>query len=296
MSTIPETPSPNEMAPEKISPRKALITGCSDGGLGAALAIALHQAGVHVYATARNPSKLSQVKAHGIETLTLDVLSSDSIAAAAASIQHLDILVNNAGGLYSMPFSDMSLTRAKELFDLNVWSYLDVTQAFLPLLLKSKGMIVNQTSTAGLVPIGFQSTYNASKAAIIMFSDTMRLELAPFGVKVVDLKTSSVTANGFANQAAIGAKLPKGSLYECARTDVEKTMNGERFQVDVTAEQWAQKVTKDLLRNSAPRNIWAGTGAWIMWLSSFKPFALPEAMLVKMVGLDLVAKALPRAS
>lgn len=76
-----------------------LITGCSDGGLCAALAIALHQAGLQVYATACNPSKLSQVQAHGIETLTLDVLSADSIAAAVTKVPRLDILVNNAGAL-----------------------------------------------------------------------------------------------------------------------------------------------------------------------------------------------------
>jgi 1-acylglycerone phosphate reductase len=277
------------MGNETQSPRTVLITGCSDGGLGAALAIALHQAGLHVYATARNPSKLSQVRAHGIETMVLDVLSSDSIAAVAAKVQRLDILVNNAGGLYSMPISDMSLARAKELFDLNVWSYLEVTQAFLPLLVKSKGMVINQTSTAGLLPLGFQSTYNASKAAIIMFSDCMRLELAPFGIRVVELRTSSVASHGFANQAARGAELPKDSLYDVARMDVEKTMNGERFPVKVTAEEWAQTVAKSLTKNSPPSIIWAGTGAWIMWFSSFKPFGLPMGMLRKMVGLDIVA-------
>lgn len=126
--------------------RSVLITGCSDGGLGSALAIAFHQAGLHVYATARNPSKMSQMKTLGIETLTLDVLSESSIAACVNKISDLDILVNNAGSGYTMPVSDVSIAEAKKLFDLNVWSYIAVTQAFLPLLLKSKGMIVNQTS------------------------------------------------------------------------------------------------------------------------------------------------------
>lgn len=278
--------------------RTVLITGCSDGGLGAALAIALHEAGLHVYATARNPSRLSQVQSHGIETFTLDVLSAESIAAAVAKVPTLDILVNNAGALYSMPVSDMSVPRAKELFDLNVWSYLELTQAFLPALIASKGMIVNQTSSAGLFPIGFQSTYNASKAAIIMFSDTMRLELAPLGVKVVDLKTSSVSANGFANQntrAGDVAKLPKGSLYEAAREIIEKTMTGERFPVKVTAGEWAKQVAKELLKQSPPANIWTGTNGWLAWFTSLKPFALPSFVLRQMVGLDLVEHALAKS-
>src|ERR1700748_1171583 len=102
--------------------RSVLITGCSDGGLGAALAIAFHEAGLHVYATARDPSKMKELSALGIETLTLDVLSDSSIAACVSQLTSLDILVNNAGAGYSMPVSDISITEAKKLFDLNVWS------------------------------------------------------------------------------------------------------------------------------------------------------------------------------
>lgn len=280
------------------SQRTVLITGCSDDGLGAALAIALHQAGLYVYATARDPSKLSQVQEHGIETFTIDVLSQDSIASAVERIPHLDILVNNAGGLYSSPISDMSISKAKELFDLNVWSYLTLTQAFLPLLKESKGIVVNQTSSAGGLAIAFQSTYNASKAAMSMFSDCMKLELQPFGIRVVDLKTSSAGSRGFKNQELRhGTKLPAGSLYECARAEVEKTMSGERFPVKVTAEQWAQEVAHDLLKGDAPpARIWRGTSSWLAWLTNARPFALPEFVLKKLAGVDLVEKAVAKSS
>ncbi len=87
------------------SKRTVLITGCSDGGLGAALAIAFHEAGLHVYATARNPSKMTELTSLGIETLTLDVLSDSSITACVNKLSNLDILVNNAGACYSMPVS-----------------------------------------------------------------------------------------------------------------------------------------------------------------------------------------------
>ncbi|KAJ9603430.1 hypothetical protein H2200_012208 [Cladophialophora chaetospira] len=278
--------------------RTVLITGCSDGGLGAALAIALHQAGLHVYATARNPSKLSQVQALGIDTFTLDVLSPNSIAAAVAKLSHLDILINNAGALYSMPISDMSIPQAKELFDLNVWSYLAVTQAFLPLLLQSKGIVVNHTSSAGIQAIAFQSAYNASKAAMIMFSDCMRLELAPFGIRVVDLKSSSAASKNFDKQSETsGAKLPKGSLYEIAGEAVEKTMRGDRFPIEVTAEQWANQVAQDLLKKTLPpANIWRGTKSWVAWLSSLRPFGLPDLVLKKLVGLDEVERAIGEAA
>lgn len=146
--------------------------------MGAALAIAFHEAGLHVYATARNISAMAHLASLGIETLALDIQSDASIAAcvSAVSSRNLDILVNNAGASASMPISDLSLAEAKQLFDVNVWAQLAVTQAFLPLLLKSKGMIVNQTSVVSTTAVPFQSAYNASKAAMAMFSDSLRLE------------------------------------------------------------------------------------------------------------------------
>jgi 1-acylglycerone phosphate reductase len=160
------------------SKRTVLITGCSEGGMGAALAIAFHRAGLHVYATARDLSRMQQLTSLGIETLALDIQSDSSIAACASKLspRSLDILVNNAGASASMPISDLSLLEGKRIFDLNVWSQLAVTQAFLPLLLKSKGMIVNHTSVVSTTAVPFQSVYNASKAAMAMFSDSMRLE------------------------------------------------------------------------------------------------------------------------
>lgn len=72
--------------------KTVLITGCSDGSLGAGLAIAFHEAGLKVYATARNPSKMKGLEAMGIEILTLDVLDDASIAKVASQITQLDIL------------------------------------------------------------------------------------------------------------------------------------------------------------------------------------------------------------
>ena len=72
--------------------RTVLITGCSDGSLGAGLAMAFHKAGLKVYATARNPAKMKSLEALGIETMILDVLDDASIAKAASQIRQLDML------------------------------------------------------------------------------------------------------------------------------------------------------------------------------------------------------------
>ena len=164
------------------SAKVVLITGCSQGSLGSALALAFRARGAQVIATARSEAKLAHLKAHtGIETRQLDVSDGASIKACATSVQHLDILVNNAGGLYAMPLADADLEESKRLFDLNVWGQLSVTQAFLPSLIKSKGMVVNQTSISSVVNVPWNGVYNSSKAALAMITDTLRLELEPFG-------------------------------------------------------------------------------------------------------------------
>ena len=273
------------------SERSVLITGCSDGGLGAALAVAFHEVGLHVYATARNPSKMTKLASLGIETLTLDVLSDSSIAACVSKLSSLDILVNNAGAQYTMPVSDLSIPEAKKLFDLNVWSYLAMTQAFLPLLLKSpKGMIVNQTSISSVTSVPFQSAYTASKSAMAMFSDAQRLELEAFGITVVDLKTGVVKSNLIKNvKEAKPVSLPEGSIYLPVREVVEKALRQEHF-VDqgMPSEQWAKQVVKDLLKKNPPPNIWRGEQAFLARIATILPFGMFDGMVKKLTGMDVV--------
>lgn len=142
--------------------KPVLITGPSDGGLGAALATAFLDSGFRVFATVRTPSKVAVLKASGVETFTLDVISESSLSACVSEVQKLtgvplNVLLDNAGAAYNMPISDISIPNAKRLFDLNVWSYITTIQAFLPLLPQPKhgAMVVNQTSVASVVGLPF---------------------------------------------------------------------------------------------------------------------------------------------
>lgn len=274
--------------------QSVLITGCSDGGLGAALAIAFHEAGLQVYATARNPTKMTDLESRGISILPLDVLSESSIAACVSKLSRLDILINNAGATYNIPASDINIPEARKLFDLNVWSYVAVTQAFLPLLLESpKAIIVNQTSIGAVTTLPFQGVYTASKAAMAMISDTQRLELEPFGITVVDLKTGVVRSNLIKNQidATQGSTLPKGSIYEPAKEVVEKGMRQDTFiGAGLPADQWARGVTHDLLKKKPPSVIWRGESAWLARLGTVLPFGMMDGTVKKLSGLDVVEK------
>ena len=144
--------------------KSVLITGCSAGGIGAALAEVFTEKGYHVFATARNPSKISPTlsNAPSVTPLTLDVLSSESIAAAVERVTRetggkLDVLVNNSGGGYIAPALDTSIEEGKKLFDLNVWAPLAMLQAFAPLLINAQGCIVNNSSANAYCPMPLMS-------------------------------------------------------------------------------------------------------------------------------------------
>jgi NADP-dependent 3-hydroxy acid dehydrogenase YdfG len=139
-----------------------LITGCSAGGLGSALAEAFRQAGCHVIATARDPAKVGALSEKAdVEVLPLDVLSPDSIAACVSRVSRstggrLDLLVNNAGAAMFGPLVHTSIPEAKAIYDVNVWGALAVAQAFAPLLVQAKGVMLNISSIAGAVPLAWQ--------------------------------------------------------------------------------------------------------------------------------------------
>ncbi|KAK0647056.1 hypothetical protein B0T16DRAFT_414639 [Cercophora newfieldiana] len=287
------------------SKRTILITGCSDGGLGAALALAFHKAGWRVFASARNVAKLKDATAAGIETIQLDTLSSESITAAIATVSSLtggslDALLNNAGGGYSMPITDVDIEKGKHLFDLNVWSVIAVTQAFLPLLFKSThpsgGMIVNNTSCSSLIGGGlpFQVTYSASKAAITSFTEGMRMELKPFGIRVVNLVTGSVKSKFYANAGF--EKIPPGSLYHIAADVIEPKMNGEEHsKTGVDTDAWAEDVVAQLNKKNPPHWIFGGKFSTLVRYGSMLPIGTFDFMAKPMVGLDVLEQRLKEA-
>lgn len=144
--------------------KTVLITGCSEGGLGAALARAFQEQGYHVFATLRNPAKAGSLAGENgtnIDVLALDTTSKESIDACFEVVKNktggkLDVLVNNAGSGFTMPMLHVSVDQAKATYDVNVWGTLSMAQAFSPLLLESKGTIVNISSIVGAANVAWQ--------------------------------------------------------------------------------------------------------------------------------------------
>ena len=146
-----------------MAPKSVLITGCSAGGIGFALAEEFQARGFHVFATARTRSKTSNIEnLPNVTFIPLDVLNSSTISVAVEVVKAhnggtLDYLVNNAGRYYIMPILDVDIDDGKRLFDTNFWGALAVTQAFAPLLIAAKGTIVNICSLSSHVNVPWTS-------------------------------------------------------------------------------------------------------------------------------------------
>ena len=134
--------------------KSVLITGCSSGGIGSSLVSAFQERNMHVFASARDPARMSHlVDIPNVTLLTLDPTSAASVESAVRVIEAqtggtLDVLVNNAGQMITMPILDTNLETAKSMFEINIWGMLRVTQAFAPLVIAAKGTIVNISSVA----------------------------------------------------------------------------------------------------------------------------------------------------
>ncbi|KAK7934626.1 oxidoreductase [Apiospora marii] len=195
----------------------ALVTGCSEGALGFAIAQAFQARGAHVFATARSPAKAAALAGlPNVTVLALDVTSDTSIREALRVVtEHtggrgeLDYLVNNAGSQYVMSTLDLDIEVAKWMYEVNVWGVVAVIKAFAPLVVKAKGTIANLASISGLVRSPYMGVYAGSKSACEAISEALRLEPRPFGVQVLTVIVGAVKSNIFANGP--GYELPAGS-------------------------------------------------------------------------------------
>ncbi|MBN9682773.1 MULTISPECIES: SDR family oxidoreductase [unclassified Corallococcus] len=161
-----------------------LITGCSSGfGLDTARHFLEH--GWKVIATMRKPREDVLPRSEHLRVLPLDVTDPASIRKLVEDAGPIDVLVNNAGvGLMGV-FEGTSMETVRGTFETNLFGAMTVTQAFLPQFRQQKsGVIVNVSSGTTLRPLPLLSVYSASKAALNTFTESLALELQPFGVRV----------------------------------------------------------------------------------------------------------------
>jgi 1-acylglycerone phosphate reductase len=143
-----------------------------------------------------------------------------------------------------------------------------------------------------VIPVPYQSVYNASKAAFAMLSDTMRLELAPFNIKVVELKTGVVKTNITANFLESNKPtLREGSIYQPAEEQMNKILQqqgADLLQGGTSASEFARGVVGDVVKKNPPTHIYRGDSAFYARILPMLPFGLLDGTLKKAIGSDIV--------
>ncbi|QXB53827.1 oxidoreductase [Aeromonas sp. FDAARGOS 1415] len=173
-----------------------LVTGASSG-IGAATAMKLKALGFTVYAAARRIERMQSLTDAGIRVIAMDVTQDASMQAGVeriiAEAGQIDVLVNNAGyGSYGS-VEDVSLEEGRAQFDVNVFGAVRLIQLVLPhMRARQSGTIVNITSMGGKIHTPLGAWYHGTKFALEAISDCLRMEVEPFGIKVVVVEPGGI--------------------------------------------------------------------------------------------------------
>lgn len=201
-----------------------LITGGSSG-IGKSIGEFLHQKGFEVYGTSRNPEKITDSV---FPLLALDVRNSSSIKRTVAEIiersGRIDIVINNAGVGITGPIEEIPTEEIKNNFETNLFGPIEVMKAVLPQMREQKtGLIINITSIAGYMGLPYRGIYSASKGALELITEALRMETKSFGITI-----TNVAPGDFATNIAAGryhAPVIQGSAYEIPYGNTLKEMN-----------------------------------------------------------------------
>lgn len=173
-----------------------LITGASSG-IGFDAAVRLAQKGHRVYGAARRLELMEPLKEYGVVPVRMDVTDEASMVAGVSGIieaeGRIDVLVNNAGYGYLGAIENVPLEEARRQLEVNLFGLARLTQLVLPHMReRHSGRIVNVSSIAGKAVLLFGGWYNVSKYAVEAFSDALRVETKPFGIKVCLIEPSGI--------------------------------------------------------------------------------------------------------
>jgi NAD(P)-dependent dehydrogenase (short-subunit alcohol dehydrogenase family) len=229
-----------------IADKTVLVTGAGRGIGRALVEEALARGAARVYAGTRQPVEHPDWR---VTPLILDITSPEQIREAAGQVESLDILINNAGVFMYDDLSDR--TALERHLAVNLYGTYDVTQAFLPALIRSRGAIVHIGTIAALAPIPLTPAYSVSKAAAFNLVQSLRILLAGQGVRVHAVLSGPVDTDMVRD-----LDVPKSSPESVARAifngidDGEEDIFPDPFS-QALADGWRTGVAKALERQNA---------------------------------------------
>lgn len=256
-----------------------LITGGSSG-IGKAIGDFLFHKGFTVYGTSRNPEKVSNSL---FPLIALDVREVASIQSAVATIiqeaGRLDIVINNAGVGITGPLEEIPMDEIKNNFETNFFGPIEVMKAALPQMrAQQSGLIINITSIAGYMGLPYRSVYSASKGALELITEALRMEVKSFGIQI-----TNVAPGDFATNIAAGrfhAPVLQGSAYEKVYAGVLQTMDAH-VDSGSNPNEMAEAVYR-IIQNPNPK-IHYKVGVFMQKFSIVLKRILPDKVYEKML-------------
>ena len=225
----------------KFAGKNVLVTG-ANRGIGLATLRQLLQSGVgKVYAAARNPDSIPDLRDDRVVPVRLDITNADDIAAATDAASDLDVLINNAGVASFGSLLDAPLNDIERDMNVNYYATLNVIRAFAPILeARDNATIVNVVTIAAFVNFPSLGGYSASKAALFSLSQGLRMELAQRGITVHTVNPGPIDTD-----MAKEIELDKTSPEEAARNLVAGIESGEADILPDAAAENMFSVWKD---------------------------------------------------
>lgn len=270
-----------------VAQKVALVTGAS-AGIGKAIVRRLLREGWIVYGAARRLEQMADIVGEGARAVALDVTDEASMQAGVGAILaatgRIDALVNNAGyGSYGA-LEDVPLSEAKRQFEVNVFGLVRLTQLVLPTMRAAKaGTIVNISSMGGRIwtPVG--GWYHATKHAVEVLSDALRVETRPFGIRVVVVQPGAIKSEWAAIAGKTLQESSRSSVYGAVTEPMARTLQKAETKSaspDVVANAVAKAVTSRRPRRRYATPMDAKMLIFLRWL-------LPEWAWERLVAMSI---------
>ena len=211
---------------KSINGRVVVVTGASSG-IGREIAKYFANNGDKVFGLAR-----SSFEEENIKSISCDVTIKESVRLAIKEVitkeGHIDILINNAGCGVSGSVENSDIEDVKNMFNVNFFGAVSVTQEVLPFMREhGGGKIINTSSVASVIPIPFQSFYSATKSSLDIYAKALRLEVRPFNIEICNVLVGDTKSNFTSSRKK--SQRDEGSVYEeTVKRSVEKMENDEK--------------------------------------------------------------------
>ena len=256
-----------------------LITGASSG-IGKSIGEFLHAKGFTVYGTSRNPERITNSV---FPLLALDVRNKETIQKTVADViqksGRVDVVINNAGVGITGPIEEIPTEEIKNNFETNLFGPIEVMKAVLPTMRsQNSGLIINITSIAGYMGLPYRGIYSASKGALELITEALRMEVKSFGIHI-----TNVAPGDYATNIAAGrfhAPLVIGSAYEIPYGTSLSMMN-EHVDSGNNPNEMAEAIYK-IIQTPNPKGHYK-IGAFMQKFSIVLKRILPDKVYEKML-------------